>query len=478
MGSIKHGLCIFTDGKIHKAFDFTVSAQLIDFNGIAVPGKEIYNFEHTFCDRSGLITEQDIQRTCRLDTFCFSYQNVVIEHLACILHQYQRNHQRQTFRNGTDDDHDCQRNGFHNVFYDRLDTHCKICGNTACLHDKVSQIQYSDHDRTDVTKGGNLFCEFGKLDFQRRIRLIFLHLFRHLTHHGLQANFAYVQNTFTVKYNGSAEQGMCIHKGITCDIICQLKILCCRRFFTFFRLSVQSGVVHTQCTVDQHTVCRDLVSGLQQDLISDYNIIDIDHGDHAVPVDFALVFFRIVFQLTVLGIACDTGLCRYGCHDQYRDDRSEWLVNLRVSKEEHHDHQCCDCQQDLDHRIIERLFELIPERSRFGIRDLVGTKFASGLFDLFVCQTIILHLFVSCFVFLLISREKLYESLHLRYSLSHIAPCHTGTLLFLESCCHLTDAAVPCSLSDGTEFPLTVVAVDLTEDHRRHSGVVLCQVVL
>ena len=53
-----------------------------------------------------------------------------------------------------------------------------------------------------------------------------------------------------------------------------------------------------------------------------------------------------------------------------------------------------------------------------------------------------------------------------------------GTLLFLKSCCHLTDAAVPCSLSDGTEFPLTVVAIDLTKDHRRHSGVVLCQVVL
>ena len=27
-----------------------------------------------------------------------------------------------------------------------------------------------------------------------------------------------------------------------------------------------------------------------------------------------IVFLCIVFQFTVLGIACNTGLCRYGCH--------------------------------------------------------------------------------------------------------------------------------------------------------------------
>ena len=116
-------------------------------------------------------------------------------------------------------------------------------------------------------------------------------------------------------------------------------------------------------------------------------------------MNFTLVFLGIVFQFTVLGIACDTGLCRYDRHDQYCYNSSERLIDLRISKEKHHDHKCCDRQQDPDHRIAEGFFELIPERGRFGIRNLIGAKPASGLLYLFVCQSIILHLFVSCFIF-------------------------------------------------------------------------------
>ena len=60
MGCIKHGLCILTDGKIHKTFYLAVFTQLCNINGIAVSGKEIDHFKHTFCDRSCLITEQNV----------------------------------------------------------------------------------------------------------------------------------------------------------------------------------------------------------------------------------------------------------------------------------------------------------------------------------------------------------------------------------------------------------------------------------
>ena len=60
MGCIKHGLCILTDGKIHKTFYLAVFTQLCNINGIAVAGKEIDHFKHTFCDRSCLITEENV----------------------------------------------------------------------------------------------------------------------------------------------------------------------------------------------------------------------------------------------------------------------------------------------------------------------------------------------------------------------------------------------------------------------------------
>ena len=149
----------------------------------------------------------------------------MVKHLACILHQHEGDHQRKSFRNCTDDDDNCQRKSPYNIFDNRFNPHCQVLGNSARLHNKVSKVKYGNQNRTDITKRGNLFCKFGKFYFQRRIRLVFLHLFCHFSHHGLQSDLAYIKNTFAVKYHCSAEQGVCIDKGVACDVIFQLKIL-------------------------------------------------------------------------------------------------------------------------------------------------------------------------------------------------------------------------------------------------------------
>ncbi len=113
---VKHGLCVLSDRQIQRVLHSRMPGKLRKRDHLTVCGEKFHHLQTSFGNRAGLVTEQNIQRTCRFDSFRFSHQHVVIQHLAGILHQYQRDHKRQSFRNRADNDHDCKRYCFHNIF--------------------------------------------------------------------------------------------------------------------------------------------------------------------------------------------------------------------------------------------------------------------------------------------------------------------------------------------------------------------------
>ena len=167
----------------------------------------------------------------------------------------------------------------------------------------MRQIKQCDHDRANVSEGRDLLCEFCKLYFERRIRLVLLHLLRHLAHHGLQTDFPDIEDTLPVKDHCPAEQGILVHKRVARDVVRQLYTRVCRRLLALLRLSVQRRVIHLERTVDQDTVRRNLVARLKQDLVADHDIIHLDHCHDSVPVYLTLVLLSAVLELAVLSIA-------------------------------------------------------------------------------------------------------------------------------------------------------------------------------
>ena len=184
---------------------------------------------------------------------------------------------------------------------------------------------------------------------------------------------------------------MGVHEGVAGDVLRQGEGRVRRRLGALLRLAVEGGVVHLQGTVDQHAVRRDLVAGLEQDLVPHHHVVHVDDGDQAVAVDLALVLFGAVLQLAVLRVAGHAGLGGHERHDQHRHDGADGLVDLRVACDAHDQHQRRDGQQDADHRVLEGLLELRPEGGGLRVRDHVGAVLFPGFFNLFVSQSIKMH---------------------------------------------------------------------------------------
>ena len=88
---------------------------------------------------------------------------------------------------------------------------------------------------------------------------------------------------------------MGVHKCVACDIFCKLDSFARSRFLTFLRLSVQRGIVDPQAAGDEDAVCRNLIAGLQEHLVSYNYIIHINHCHQAISVYLAFIFFCTVF---------------------------------------------------------------------------------------------------------------------------------------------------------------------------------------
>ena len=308
MLAVIHGACILTDRKIDETFDRAVLTELRNIDGIAVRRKEIDDLKLALCDRTGLITEENVQGPCCLDTDRLADKDVMVEHAARILHENERDHERQTFRDRTDDDNDRKRYRIDDLGKDCLEAHSEECGHAAGLQDIERNVQYGNHGRADIAEYRDLMGKFRKLDLQRGIRLVFLHFLGHFSHHGLEAYLADVKSALTVDNDCPSEQRMFVDKGISRDIVPEIKALIRCSLLTFLRLTVQCGVIDPDRSVDQDTVRRDLVACLQQDLVAADNVVHLNDSDDPVALRLTFILLRAVLQLAVLGIARDVGL--------------------------------------------------------------------------------------------------------------------------------------------------------------------------
>ena len=141
----------------------------------------------------------------------------------------------------------------------------------------------------------------------------------------------------------------------------------------------------------QNTIRRNLIPRLQQNLISNNHVINIDHCNHAISVYLTLILLRALLQFSILRITGNPCLRRNKSNDQHRNDRPHRFINLRISKEKHHDHQHRDRKQNPDHWILKRLLKLLPKRCRFRVWNLIRTKLLSRFLNFFICKPFYIH---------------------------------------------------------------------------------------
>ena len=156
---IKHGRSIFTNRNMKFLTYVRVIINLFSVNDRSITTEKLNHFHLAFCDGSSLITEQNIQSTCGLDSFCFSNQNIVIQHFACILHQYQGNHKRKSFRYCTDNDHNSEGQCVDHIHENILPALYHVSCRTACQNYKMNHIQKGNHYSTSIANLGDLSCQ-------------------------------------------------------------------------------------------------------------------------------------------------------------------------------------------------------------------------------------------------------------------------------------------------------------------------------
>ena len=191
-----------------------------------------------------LVTEQDVQGAGGLDALGLADQHVVVQHLAGVLHQHQRDHQGQPLRHGAHDDDHRQGHSLHDVLDDDWGSGGEVRRKPAGGEDKVAKVHDGDNHGADVAEAGDHVRQLPELHLQGRVRLVVLHLLGHLAHHGGKAHLAHIQHALAVKQHGAPEQGVGVHEGVAGDVLRQGEGLVRRGLGAFLRLAVEGGVVH------------------------------------------------------------------------------------------------------------------------------------------------------------------------------------------------------------------------------------------
>ena len=168
----------------------------------------------------------------------------MVQHLAGVLHQHQRDHQGQPLRHGAHDDDHRQGHSLHDVLDDDWGSGGEVRRKPAGGEDKVAKVHDGDNHGADVAEAGDHVRQLPELHLQGRVRLVVLHLLGHLAHHGGKAHLAHIQHALAVKQHGAPEQGVGVHEGVAGDVLRQGEGLVRRGLGAFLRLAVEGGVVH------------------------------------------------------------------------------------------------------------------------------------------------------------------------------------------------------------------------------------------
>ncbi len=242
-------------------------------------------------DGTGLIGEQDIQGACGFDTCYFSYQDVVLEHFAHVLRGNYRDHQRKSLGDGHNDDDYCKHYGLDNRFKQGCPLKYALSEqkslNSALAHEQcLCKHCDCNSDTADVAELAYAVSQLAKLELERSFAVVLdLELARDLAVNGFVADHRHFHNGVAGTYDASAENlvlvvevkalvgvGPALGGG---DLLC------------LAALAVQHGLIHLDVAVDDDTVRRDLVAGLEQDRVADNDVVDGNLRDLAVAVYLA-----------------------------------------------------------------------------------------------------------------------------------------------------------------------------------------------
>ena len=219
---------------------------------------------------------------------------MVMQHFAHIERRNYRNHQRQTFRYRHNNNNNRQDYSLH-----QIGNYCchisKICCKAACQIYLMQYYRNCYQHTAGITEFTYLLCQSLQLQLQRTVTFIILQLLRQLSVNRIITNLHSLHHSGAFYHNAATEQLMFIQK-INFTVI-PLELSRCNSFFSFLAFAVQCCLIKLQRTIQQNTICRNFITCLQDNGITDYNIINSDFQRLAVTPHLAANAARLLLQL-------------------------------------------------------------------------------------------------------------------------------------------------------------------------------------
>ena len=304
---------------------------------------------------------------------------MVMQHFAHIERRNYRNHQRQAFRYRHNNNNNRQDYSLH-----QIGNYCCHIGKISCK--AACQIYLMQYYRNcyqhtaGITEFTYLLCQSFQFKLQRTITLIILQLLRQLAVNGIITDFHSLHHSGAFYHNAATEQLMFIKK-VNFTVI-PLKVSRCNCFFSFLAFAVQRCLVQLQCSIQQNTVCRYFITSLQNNCITDYNIINSNFLRLALTPYLAADTAGLLLQLlkgiliAVFGPGGNKG-CQNNCQE------NTYCFNpIAVTKI----HKKCIYQQRYyqyaDNRILKVTQQFAPKGFPRRLRQRVITVLAPRLFNL------------------------------------------------------------------------------------------------
>ena len=219
---------------------------------------------------------------------------MVMQHFTHIERRNYSNHQWQPFWY-------CHYNDDYRQNYclHQISNYCchisKICCKAACQIYFVQHYRYCYQHTAGIAEFTYLLCQSFQLQLQRTVTFIILQLLRQLAVNGIITYLHSLHHSGAFYYNASTKQLMFIQK-INFTVI-PLELSRCNSFFSFLAFTVQRCLIQLQRSFQQNAVRRYFIACLQNNCLTDYNIINSNFLRFAVTPYLAADTASFLLQL-------------------------------------------------------------------------------------------------------------------------------------------------------------------------------------
>ena len=298
---------------------------------------------------------------------------MVMQHFAHIERRNYRNHQRQAFRYCHNNNNNRQDYSLH-----QIGNYCchisKICCKAACQIYLMQYYRNCYQHTAGITEFTYLLCQSLQLQLQRTVAFIILQLLRQLAVNGIITYLYRLHHSSAFYYNAASEQLMFIKK-VNFTVI-PLEVSRCNSFFSFLAFTVQRCLVQLQRSFQQNTICRNFITCLQDNGITNHNIINSDFLRLPVTPHLAADTAGFLLQLLKGVLIAVFGPCgNKGCQN-YCQENAYCFYPITMPKiHEKSIYQQC-YYQDADNGILKIPQQLAPKCFPRRLRQRVITVLA------------------------------------------------------------------------------------------------------